>query len=144
MKNNLMLVNIIVAVVVGALAFYGGMQYQMSQRPAFGGGNRQFGGGQGGGRFGQGGGFRPVVGQIISQDATSVTVKLMDGSSKIVLYSGKTSINKQATGTASDLKTGETVAAFGTQNSDGSVTATNIQLNPMMRFGGRPSGAPAQ
>lgn len=42
-------------------------------------------------------------------------------------------INKATTATKSDLKTGEKVAVFGTPNSDGSVTAQSIQLNPMFR-----------
>ncbi len=150
MKNNHIVITIIVALVVGAAAFYGGMQYQKSQR-----GNVTFGtAGQGrqfGGQFGSrngggagGAGFRPVVGEIISSDATSMTVKSPDGSSKIVLLSSKTTINKSAAGSVSDLKTGEQVAAFGTQNSDGSLTAQSVQLNPQMRLMQRPTGQPTQ
>lgn len=67
-------------------------------------------------------------------DDKSITVKLQDGSSKIVLLSNTTAYNKSATGAKSDLKTGEKVAVFGTENSDGSVTARDVQLNP--RTGG--------
>ena len=86
-----------------------------------------------------------VVGEILSKDDTSITVKLTDGSSKIVVLSSNTVINKAAIATKNDLTTGERVAVFGTVNSDGSVTAQDIQLNPQMRFGGqRPTGQPAQ
>jgi hypothetical protein len=71
-----------------------------------------------------------------------MTVKLNDGSSKIVLLTGTTSINKAATAATSDLTVGETVSAFGTTNSDGSITATNVQINPLMRGPGGPSGTP--
>ncbi len=105
-------------------------------------------GGQFAQRFGirQGGGMmrfganRPVVGQIVSVDPTGITVKMPDGSTKIVVVSSSTTINKAATGTKEDLKTGVNVAVFGTANSDGSETAQSIQLNPMMRgFGGTPT-----
>lgn len=131
MKNNLIL-TIVVAVIVGAISFFAGMKYQQSKQPAF---LRQFGG-QAGMRAGAGGtrmGFRPVNGEIINSDDKSITVKLQDGSSKIVLFSDKTEINKAESATKEDLKVGEKVAVFGTENSDGSVTAQNIQLNPTFR-----------
>ena len=63
----------------------------------------------------------------------SVTVKLMDGTSKIVLFSDKTEINKAQQAQTADLKVGEKVMVMGQENSDGSVTAQNIQLNPVFR-----------
>ncbi|HVZ12683.1 MAG TPA: DUF5666 domain-containing protein [Patescibacteria group bacterium] len=151
-KNNNIVTIIIVAVVVGALGFFGGMQYQKMQLTSGSGfatrqgGAGRFGGagGAGGnGRFVGGGANRPVMGQIVSSDPTGITVKMSDGSTKIVVVSGSTSINKAATATKDDLKTGQTVAVFGTANSDGSVTAQNIQLNPQIRAFGRPSGTPS-
>ncbi len=152
MKNQNYIIIAIVALLVGAGAFYGGMKYQETKTPTL--GNGQFfqrnGGGAGGqfaGRSGQngqrGGGARPVNGEIISADDKTVTVKMTDGSSKIVILSDSTQINKAATGSKTDLKTGEKVAVFGTDNSDGTVTAQNIQLNPIMRmFGATPSASP--
>jgi hypothetical protein len=143
MKNNA-IVTILVAALVGGGGFYAGMKYQASkQQTGFftQGGNfagRSGGNGAGGARqgfTGRGGaaGMRPVSGEILSSDDKSMTVKLPDGSTKIVLFSDSTPINKAAAGTKTDLKTGERVAVFGTANSDGSVTAQNIQLNPQMR-----------
>ncbi len=126
-----MIIIIIVAVIFGAGGFFAGMRYrQSSQAGRFG----NFGGRNGG--FGQGAGrqgLRPVAGEIISADDKSITVKLMDGSSKIVLLTDTTSINKSTQGSKADLKIGERVAVFGQENSDGSVTAQSVSLNPMMR-----------
>jgi len=136
MKNNL-IISVLLLIIVGAGTFFGGMKYQQSKRSVF---NRQLGGLQGQ-RTGVGSnrtGFRPVNGEIIGSDDKSITVKLQDGSSKIVLLSDKTEINKAATATKEDLKTGEKVAVFGTENSDGSVTAQNIQLNPITRGSDNP------
>ena len=145
MQKNSIIITVVVAVIVGAAAFFGGMQYQKMQR-----GSLAFGGAGGAGRFGNraggaNGGSAPVTGQIISSGASSITVKLSDGSSKIIILSQSTAINKQASGTTADLKTGTNVLVLGTTNSDGSVTAQTIQLNPMMRgFGGaRPSAMPS-
>ena len=135
--NVLAIALLIVGLVAG---FLSGMMYQKSQTSnnasRFAGAN-----GQSRGRFGQNGGAsnggqRPVIGSIINQDQNSITVKLQDGSSKIILLSGTTAINKTDTGTVSDLKSGENVLVTGTTNSDGSVTAQNIQINPMFRRGG--------
>jgi len=78
-------------------------------------------------------GFQPVNGEIISSDDKSITVKLTDGGSKIVILSDNTEINQAANATKDDLKAGEKVAVFGQENSDGSVTAQSIQLNPVLR-----------
>jgi hypothetical protein len=129
MNKNIIFV--IVAVVIAGASFYGGMLYQQSQRRN---NFTQFAGGPNGsarGGNGQSQGIRPVNGQIISADSQSITVKLRDGSSRIVILSDKTSINKSAPAAKEDLKVGEDVAVFGTQNSDNSVTAQSISLNPM-------------
>jgi len=47
--------------------------------------------------------------------------------------SDATQINQVASATKSDLKVGTTVVVFGQTNSDGSVTAQNIQINPLPR-----------
>ena len=133
MKNNVIIITIVLVLVVGGGAFFAGMKYQQGKQNF----SRQLTGqGQ---RIGQGqiqgnrAGFRPVSGEIISSDEKSITVKLQDGSSKIILLTDKTEINKASEATKDDLKTGEKVAVFGMENSDGSVTAQNIQLNPLDR-----------
>jgi len=132
MKSQTIMIIILVGIVTAGVGFFGGIQYQKSQRGIS--MNGQFSGRQGqgqqGARFKNGGG---VFGQITSVDEKSITVKLMDGSSKIVILSGTTSINKQANGTRDDLKTGINVAVFGQPNSDGSLTAQNVQINPILR-----------
>lgn len=132
MKNNYLIVAVLVIVFAGA-GFYGGMKYQQSKL-----GDRQFmmRNGQQSRNGNNRGGFRPVAGEIISADDKSITVKLQDDSSKIILVNDKTVINKAQTVAKSELKVGEKVAVFGTENSDGSVTAQNVQLNPIQRIGG--------
>src|SRR5581483_9474994 len=132
---------IILVIVFAAAGFYGGMTYQKSRRPSFAvGANGAVGNvafnGAGGGRFGnrgmgfQGGAsaMRPISGQIVSSGNNTITVKLSDGSSKIVDISGSTMINKSTKGSSSDLTSGQQVTAFGTTNSDGSVTAQAVNV----------------
>ncbi len=138
--KNLKLVAIVLLLVGLGAGFFGGMQYQKSQRQQFGQGNavnqqRRAG-------FGQNGNNRPISGDIISSDNNGITVKLPDGSSKIVLVSGSTQINKTNPATKSDLSIGQKVLVMGSANPDGSVTAQNIQLNPQVRGMGTPSASP--
>jgi hypothetical protein len=81
-----------------------------------------------------------VEGTILSMDDKSVTVKLSDDSSKIILFSDSTTYSNTQVAVRGDLKIGSTVAVFGAVNSDGSVTATNVQINPMTF---KPQGSPA-
>ena len=139
MKPTQILVTIVLVLLVGGASFYAGMKYQSS-------GNRTFGAGQffvqngvggvrmgmnGINRAGSAGAFRPVTGEITDADDKSITVKLQDGGSRIVFLAGNTAINKASEATKDDLTIGQTVAVFGQQNADGSVTAQTIQLNPL-------------
>jgi len=140
-KTSFNLITIALILVIGGAAFFGGMKYQQSKTPQF---NR--------GQFGQMGtanqngnqkriGNGQVMGEITSVDSKSITVKTNDGSSKIILLSDKTAINKATSGQISDLVVGTKVSVFGTANTDGSVSGTNIQLNPTVPEG-VPSGTP--
>jgi hypothetical protein len=71
------------------------------------------------------------VGDIISGDDKSATLKLRDGGSKIVFFSDNTAITKFTQGAKSDLVVGESVMVEGTNNPDGSITATTIQIRPV-------------
>ncbi len=130
MKNN-WIITILLVIIVGGGAFFAGMQFQKSQRP----GMMQFANGANGQfrmRFGnsQNGAVRPVRGQVVSADSNSLTVKMTDGSTKIVLVTGNTMLLKSTSAALSDIKTGDTVMVFGAANADGSVTAQNVQINP--------------
>ncbi|MBI2617284.1 hypothetical protein HYW55_04075 [Candidatus Gottesmanbacteria bacterium] len=130
MKKNTLAFFIGAVCIVGVGAFFAGSKYQESKEPTF---TRQFGMLGNGQRENRMMGSRPVSGEIIRQDENSITVKLQDGGSRIVLLSDKTEINKTSQVERTELKVGEKVAAFGTENPDGSITAENIQLNPVFR-----------
>jgi hypothetical protein len=129
---------VVIALILGAGGgFLGGMKYQKSRCPSFftGGdfqnmgklsgqgqqnGMQAFGGTNGRGNF--------ISGEIFSLDSGSLTVKLLDGSSKIIFFSDSTQIQKMSTTSAQVLKTGDSVMITGKTNDDGSVTAQSIQL----------------
>lgn len=143
MKNNY-LFTAGTAVIVGAAAFFGGVKYQQMRPPSpvdsqsQNGAQRANGQNRSGFRMG-GQGFRPVFGEVVSKDDKSVTLKLQDQSSKIVMFNDKTTVSKSSEGSSSDIKTGDKIMVMGSNNSDGSVTAQNIQLNPPMRSSASPS-----
>lgn len=128
---------IIIAMVLIGVSFYGGMKYEKNKNPLLGNINRSgnFVAGQNGMRINNRGGSGAMLGEIISKDENGITVKSQDGSSKIILISKSTSISKQADGTLTDLVIGKSVSINGTVNSDGSITAVTVQLRPAMMFG---------
>lgn len=69
-----------------------------------------------------------VMGSVIAIDEKSMTVKLSDGSSKIILFSDSTTYSNTVESKKTDLKVGANIAVFGPPNSDGSVTATTIRI----------------
>lgn len=151
MEKMKKIIPVVVALVaVGGGAFFGGMKYvQSKNKIGFAGqGNfpnlsaeqrqqrmQQFGAGGGTGRRmanGQGGGANFISGEILSKDDKSVTVKLLDGGSKILFLSASTTVMKTAPGSITDLQIGQTISATGSSNPDGSLTAQTLQLRPPM------------
>ena len=137
MKNNLLLV-VSVAIVVGVSGFFAGMKYQQSQQPSKGNFQAMRGARQDLSGGGSQAGSEMVRGEIISQDGESITINLSDESSKLVLISENTEINKATEGSIDDLKSGEQVMIFGKKNADESISATQIQLNFGLREVGQP------
>ncbi len=133
--------NKIVAIVIGALflsgSFYAGMKYgqgSVSSSQGIGGNFKQ-------GQFDgiSGNGARPgtratsggiVSGEVLSKDDKSITVKLRNGGSSIVILAPSTSFMKSTAGTLADIPTGKQVIVTGIPNSDGSVTAQTVQVRP--------------
>jgi len=135
MKNNAILIGVVAVIIGLAGGFFIGKSYQSSQTSGnFG----QFGNGQQRQRTGLPNDQtrmtgRQIIGEIISQDDKSITIKLPDGSTKIILFSEKTSVIEATSASTTALAVGKTVGVFGTTNTDGSITAQNIQLNPVLR-----------
>lgn len=151
MKKFFMLTPIVGLVTLG-LGFWGGVVYQKGKALTFvgrGGQNlpanvqqqlrsattpqqrqqilRQSGLSGGAGGFGGRGG---LSGDVVSKDASSMTIKTSDGSTHVVYYTNATTVNKTMAGSLSDVTTGETISVTGSRNSDGSTSATAIQIRP--------------
>jgi hypothetical protein len=142
MNKQTLIGGLIAVAIVGSGAFYGGMTYAKGKTPTRGQfANGQFTGagtaGARGARTGGMGGF--AAGEILSKDASSITIQMPDGSTKIILVSTSTQIMKSAAGSLNDLTTGTEVIANGSTNGDGSITAQSIQIRPAgaSPFGGQ-------
>jgi hypothetical protein len=119
---------IIVFVLLSVGFFYAGMKYGSSKSAAAGTQRfQQLGSKIGTGNMQKGG---LTNGDIIAKDDKSITVRLSNGSSKIIFLSSATTVNKFAAGTVDDLQIGTAVSVSGTSNSDGSMTAQSVQLRP--------------
>ena len=146
-KNTMIIVAVVLIIVAAAGGFFGGMMFQKNQAPSFGAaaGRGSYAGRFGSGQAGQNAAFRPVRGQVLSTSDNSLTVKMSDGSTKLVVLSSSTAFMQSTKAALTDVKTGDTVNVVGTANSDGSVTATDIQINPPAQGGfARPTGAGQQ
>lgn len=147
MKTNQIVVVTVLLVIFSTASFFAGTKYQQSKITTNFGNQKMLndgsGLGQGIGRGmgnntdtdtvknrGQIAGFRQTIGEIISLDEKSITVKMADGSSKIILISDSTIINQSVAATKNDLKVGLQVAIRGNQNTDGSVSSSDIEINP--------------
>ncbi len=140
-KTNIIAGAVIVACVVFFAGFFvGKWTASPSMKPGLGSENFRSGaiGNRAGGKqSGIGQNMNIVSGEITKIDATSMTVGLQSGGSKLVFFSSSTQVMKTESGNAEDLKEGEQVFVTGQTNADGSVSASSIQLRgeEMMRAG---------
>lgn len=126
----------LIAIVLLAVgAFYGGIEYQKGQsasslnnrfrnQDAFPSGSRVR-------DFSNGNSMNFTSGEIIAKDEGSVTVKMQNGSTKIVLFGPTVEVYKSDKGSLEDLVVGENVMVNGKANSDGSLTADSVQIRNM-------------
>ena len=123
MKNKI--IAIVVLIIVAGGAFYLGVQNgKGSATAATTAARASFTRGAGGALGGA------VAGQVVSVDTNSLTISLVSGSSQIIFFTGTTPVMKTVSGTVADLKAGTNISVIGTANSDGSESATSIQIRP--------------
>ena len=113
---------LIILILVATTAFYVGMKYQQSKMPQ--------------GVFFQGGGQtaqareRMLSGEVISKDEKSLTLKLPNGSIRIIFLSEKTEFLKMTEGNLNDIEAGKQIMIIGNQTTEGAFVAEQIQLSP--------------
>src|SRR4030042_3478940 len=129
MKNN---VTILIAVLCLVLGFGGGYffkNYQVGKmRPNFG---DQLGDRQRNGQAPQPGFGGMTLGEVISLDEKSKTVKMQDGGTKMIILGDSTTYTKTQRIEKSDLNIGNQVRVSGNANSDGRIHAHHVQINPL-------------
>lgn len=147
-NQNLIVGCAITAVVFGATGFWGGKIYNSNRfEDTFEGRGIYNQSGRGmmnnrddqnrnnnkisGNSMNRGGGM--IIGEVSSIDGDSLTVKLADGSSKIVVLSKTTSYTISNESSREKLIVGTKVAVMGETTTDGSTTASSVELNPALR-----------
>jgi len=107
-------------------------------------GNRNNQNGQGTGTgLKNGTGSGATFGEVTKIDDTSITIKTIDGGSKIILISDSTAFNKSTSVAKTDLKVGSQVRVDGTTDTNtGSVSGKTIEIDPARN--GQTTPAPQQ
>jgi hypothetical protein len=96
----------------------------------------QRGGGQGGqGGFGRGGQGGGVAGTVVGVSGNTITITTRNGQTAKVELAANGAVRKQVDGQVSDIKQGDQIVAFGSQNGD-TLQATNIQIGGQFGGGG--------
>lgn len=83
---------------------------------------------------------RAITGSVVSVEGDLATVTTQQGEVKVRLSEAK--IQKTVEGTTDDLKAGQRVMVSGQQGSDGSYTASSVQILPAGEIPGQPGLGP--
>jgi hypothetical protein len=120
---------ILVAVAVAGVGFWGGMAYEKSNSNQFSKqGNFPLGQNKEGADVSRNFNNQPISGEIISVDQNGITLKLKDGGSKIIFISSSTKIAESVEKNSNNLLIGTQAVIIGSSNSDGTITASSIQI----------------
>ncbi|HNW71421.1 MAG TPA: hypothetical protein PKZ36_01055 [Candidatus Paceibacterota bacterium] len=147
MKNKKTIYLIAGFIILAVVSFYAGSKLSGS--------NNNGPQGQAGASFGPGGqnpntmeqknqnGNGMINGTVMAKDENSITVQLKSptqsndtgkntdssgSGSKIIFYTGTTTVSKTIDGAISDIEVGKNVNIIGTTNTDGSISAQNISI----------------
>jgi len=146
-KKNL-IISIIIIIILLILSFLGGIKYQQKSQkiaqlmpngqPSF--GSQQFNGQYGfnsptrkgnmnGNRINNniGNNERSISGEIIDKSNDTITVKLPNGSTQIIIYSSNTKVEKISEGKLDDLKVGNNITISG-KTGNNILSADSIQI----------------
>ncbi len=119
---------VVVALIIGVgIGYFGGNALHPAT-PAQ--GTRGSFAGTNGGTRGSANGGEVLSGTVAVKDAGSITIDTRDGSSHVVLLTPATTVQKSVSGSVSDVSVGSTIVVTGSTNSDGSISASSIQLRP--------------
>lgn len=143
---------LLLAVTIGGIGFYGGSVYakqKASSTKVLGARNGAImpsaGAGQRVGRQAGSGAFGAMTtGKVLTKDATGLVIELQDVGSKNVLFASSTQIMQMTTVSLDAVTEGAQVMISGSTNTDGSITASRIQLMPegQSPVGGFGTGTP--
>ena len=146
MKKSIFIIigGVVLAVLLAAGSFYGGMAYQRTQtnnvRNNFL-ASRGLNGANGTGNFtGAQGAFagglgRGAQGTIKSINGNTITITSAQGTDVTVTMQNSTVVLKTTSGASSDLVQGDRVAVTGQRDSSGNMTATQILIEPAAQAG---------
>lgn len=118
---------LIILILVAGISFYVGMEYQQKKLP-----QRAFFQREGAGQSFNQIRERMLSGEVISKDEKSLTLKLVDGSTRIVFISESTKVSKMTDGSLNDVQIGNQVMIVGNQTTEGTFLAEQIQISPRM------------
>lgn len=134
-SQNIVIACAVTAIVTGGAGFWGGTRYSGERRTMMRVQNTE--GRPYGNRVTQGGpsapmGQRSTAGEVTAKDDKSITVKMNDGSSRMIILSDKTTYRTSEESSLDVITVGTKVAVFGESSNDGSMTAASIEINPQM------------
>jgi hypothetical protein len=136
MNKNLIIAVVVTAIIAGGIGFAGGRQVAEKRKVTQDGNMITGDQSDRTGRFGSPskspnrgirGGF--VSGQIISRDATSMTVKLPDGNTRIVFLGANLEVTAYSSSTQAALVVGSHVRVSGETADAGALTARRVDIS---------------
>ena len=127
MNKNIIITAVIMLIIGAGIGYFGANTLHpatpaQNMRGNFAGAGGMMRGGNGAGGL--------LSGTVAAKDSGSVTINTRDGSSHVVIVTPDTTVSKSVSGSLSDVATGTDVIVSGTTNSDGSVSASVIQIRP--------------